>query len=71
MTSLTELEREKNHALKKCQAAKEKMKTVADNPLILAHVAQEANDAWLEFKHKEVEYNNQLVMKQRGELYGC
>lgn len=70
MTSLTELERECRIAFQKSQAAKEKLKEHADHSMFV-RFAQEANDAWLEFKKKELEYNNRVVMKQMGDWYEC
>lgn len=71
MTSLTELEKVKDRAFLKCQTTKEKMKMVVDSPTAFARLAQEANDAWLEYKDIETQFNNQIVLKQMGDLYGC
>jgi hypothetical protein len=69
MDPVAELEKERSQILKKCQDIKEKLKD-QENPTIFARMAQEANDLWVNFRKKEIEATNQLVMKRIGDLYG-
>lgn len=71
MASLTELERERDKIWKKCQELKESLKNPPQDYSSFTLLAQEANDAWLEYKQKDTAFTNQLVLKQMGDLYGC
>lgn len=70
MSSLMDLERDRNKAFDKFQELRA-MLHAPENLDEFASLAQSANDAWLELKQKEIAFNNQVVIKQMGDLYGC
>lgn len=70
MTSLMQLERERNQAFRKLQDKKDELYGPLPQDMF-SLVAQEVNDAWIEYKKKNIEFNNVLVKKQMGDLYGC
>ncbi len=55
-------------------AALEKYKSAMNNlqnPELAVKAAQEANDAWLEYKRMNVEFDNCSILQKLGDLYGC
>lgn len=68
---MIELERDRDRSYIKYQEKILLMKNATNNSEAFAKFAQEANDAWLEYKKKDVLHTNYLVLKQMGELYGC
>lgn len=67
MRDLSSLEKARKVAFEKYQAAMRNMTEIATSP----EIAQQANDAWLEFKKLDVDFSNQSIMKKLGDLYGC
>lgn len=64
------LRKTRDRALKKYEAAKKNLQT-PQSPEMLTALAQEANDAWLEFKKIDVDFKNSSILKTMGDLYGC
>lgn len=50
--------------------AKKKLE-IPQSPELFSLAAQEANDAWLEFKKADLDASNYLTLKKLGDLYGC
>jgi hypothetical protein len=44
------------------------MRQLPEDP---AALAQEANDAWLQFKRLEVDFKNSSIVKKMEELFSC
>lgn len=70
MSSLTQLEKDRDEALKKFEESTKRLKSPADLTTF-NQLAQNANDDWLDFRQKEIAYTNHVVLKQMGDLYGC
>lgn len=71
MTEITELKAAQFSAYKRYQIAKLNLgKLTLENSVeLFGQIAQEANDAWLEFKRVDQEIKNFLTMKKIGDLY--
>lgn len=70
MQNISELEKAKQEAFEKYQNAQKNLAQLKP-PELFALAAQEANDAWLEYKRLNTEFNNCLIYKKLGDLYGC
>lgn len=66
----TELKKTWKKAQERYHQAKNKLANI-DNVEMFSLAAQEANDAWLEFKKVENELHNCSILKKMGDLYGC
>ncbi len=51
-------------------SAKKNLEKAMTNPVILQAAAQEAQDAWAEFKKADLDASNHLTLKKIGDLYG-
>lgn len=71
MHNVGELKSALEKAEEKYKSAKTKLMNSADDPTNIGKAAQEANDAWLEFKKVESAITNCLIIKKLGDLYGC
>ncbi len=67
MYDITGLEKSRNKALQKYESLKSNLQNAED----ISSAAQNVNDAWLEFKKVDREYNTGIFMKKQGDLYGC
>lgn len=64
------IKKAREKALKKYEMAKQNLQ-IPQPPEILCSLAQEANDAWLEFKRLDIDFKNNSILKTMGDLYGC
>ncbi len=71
MINVTELIKSRAEAQEKYLAAMRILEKSRNDPVALHSAAQEANDAWIEFKKVDVALSNYSTMKKLGDLYGC
>ncbi len=71
MTDTVQLKKRFHDTQKNYETTKEKMKAAMDKPNELASLAQQTNDAWLEFKKAEFDYAHHVTLKKIGDLFGC
>lgn len=70
MNNPQDLKKAREKALRRYEELKGSLAPIEDLTL-LQRVAQEANDAWLEFKKLDNEFANCVILKKLGDLYGC
>lgn len=70
MTETDELYQKLQVKLAQYKVAKAKLEAAKDDSATLLHIAQEANESWLEYKKVEEEFSNHSFMKKVGDLYG-
>lgn len=71
MTESGELRKLQKQKFDAYQVAKANLIKVQDDPVALSLAAQEANQAWLDFKEADRAFANCSIMKKLGDLYGC
>lgn len=55
---------------KKYEEAVKKLDSWKGDPELLPRLAQEAQNAWSEFKRNDVEYQNAIILQKMSERYG-
>lgn len=68
---MSEIEKALYRATTRYNTAKEKLKNMVGDDSALAIAAQEANEAYLELRTINTEFQNYSFSKKLGDLYGC
>lgn len=71
MIDAVALKKALEEADKKYKEAKKNLQDPCDDLTLIQKAAQEANDAWLEFKRLSNEFANYSIIKKMEDLYGC
>lgn len=71
MTEIDSLQKLQKQTFETYQAKKKRLQELQNDPAAFSLAAQEANEAWLEFKKADSAFANCSIMKKLGDLYGC